>query len=322
MKKTWVKDLIPGLAIDDVFVLRKKELRDYEGGNFLKLELGDKTGRVDAVAWNQTKDFYRLAGEGDFLQVKGSASTYKDFVQIRVDSLARISPEKVELADFLPRSSKDPRDLLETWRREALQLQNPHLRKLLEKILADREIVERLLKAPGGKLWHHNYLGGLLEHTLKIVEICKKASELYPQVDRDLLIAGALLHDIGKISQYQVTSLIEFSDEGRLVGHIVEGDRIVTDRIRQIENFPEELAMKLRHLILSHQGQLETGSPVVPQTMEAIILHFADEMDAKAGAFARIIQEEKDSDKRWSSYVSLINRYIYLGDKKEQGNRP
>lgn len=318
MKQTWVKDLKPGMEVNDVFVLRKKELRDYEGRNYLKLELGDKTGRIDAVAWDNAVLLYQKAEAGDFVNVKGFTSTYKDSHQIKVDNLYRVESEKIDLADFLQRSKRTPEELLESYKKEAESLKTPFLKELLEKILADQELVKGLLIAPGGKLWHHNYLGGLLEHTLKIVEFCKKACELYQTVDRDLLIAGALLHDIGKIKQYEVSSFIDYSDQGRLIGHIVEGDRIVTEKIKEITDFPDELSMRLRHLILSHQGELEMGSPVVPQTLEAIILHNADEMDAKAGAFMRIIEGEQEPGKKWSSYVKLINRFIYLGEKEKK----
>ena len=318
MKQTWVKDLKPGMEINEVFVLRSKELRDYEKGNYLKLELGDKTGRVDGVAFDNAVLLFRKAEEGDFVQVRGFTSTYKDFVQIKVDNLFKVEPDRVDLTDFLPRSKRSPEELLECYRKEADSLKNPSLAQLLKNILADQEIVKGLQIAPGGKLWHHNYVGGLLEHTLKIVEFCKKACELYEMVDRDLLIAGALLHDLGKISQYEVSSFIDYSDEGRLIGHIVEGDRIVTEKIKEMADFPEELAMRLRHLILSHQGELEMGSPVVPQTLEAIILHNADEMDAKAGAFRRIIESEQEPGKKWSSFVKLINRFIYFGETEKK----
>ncbi|OGV96757.1 hypothetical protein A2W24_03650 [Microgenomates group bacterium RBG_16_45_19] len=318
MKKSWVRDLKPGMEINDLFVLRKKELRDYEGGNFLKLELGDKTGRVNAVVWNDAVNVYRSVEEGEFLQVRGFTTSYRNDVQIRLDSFTRVKPEQVELTDFLPHSKTPPENLLEIYKNEAAGIRDSNLKQLLQKILEDQQIVKGLTIAPGGKLWHHNYVGGLLEHTLKIVEICKKACELYPTLDRDLLITAALLHDIGKISQYQVGSFIDYSDEGRLIGHIVEGDRIVSDKIKQMPEFPEVLAMKLRHLILSHQGELQMGSPVVPQTLEAIVLHNADEMDAKVGAFMRIIESEQEPGKKWSSYVKLIDRYIYLGEQGEK----
>jgi len=322
MKKTWVKDLQPGQPVDDAFVLRKKELKDFEKGSFLKLELGDRTGRIDAVVWDNPDQFYLKAKEGDFLQVRGMASVYRDNLQIKVDSFSRLDPAKVDLKEFLPTAAESPEALFAAYQKEAQSLKNPHLKMLFEEIFADSRLVEKLKLAPAAKLWHHNYLGGLLQHTLKIVAICKAAAEIYPLAKRDLLIAGALLHDIGKVSQYQMEGYIDYSDEGRLVGHIVEGCQIVSDKISKIPDFPVELSLNLKHLILSHQGELELGSPVVPQTLEAIILHHADQMDAQVGGVTRIIQNEREPGKKWSSYVNLIKRFIYFGDestKKERG---
>jgi 3'-5' exoribonuclease len=151
-----------------------------------------------------------------------------------------------------------------------------------------------------------------------VVEFCEKAADLYELVDRDLLITGALLHDIGKIYTYSITGFIDFTDEGRLLGHIVSGDELIRDKIKKVEDFPEELTLQLRHLILSHQGQLEFASPVVPQTLEAIILYYADEIDAKAGAFTEIITRDRQGriGKKWSDWIPLISRYIYLGEEK------
>lgn len=205
--------------------------------------------------------------------------------------------------------------LLERYRQKAQSVTNPYLQKLLSSILEDEKLAGKLKLAPGGKLWHHSYVGGLLEHTLKVVEFCEKASELYELVDRDLLVAGALIHDIGKIYSYSLSGFIDYTDEGRLLGHIVSGDELVSQKIAAIEGFPESLALELRHLVLSHQGELEFASPVVPQTLEAIILYYADEIDAKAGAFTQIIQREKSPGKKWSDWVPLIHRYIYLGEE-------
>src|SRR4030067_3235513 len=234
MKQTWVRDLQTGMEINEVFVLRSKELRDYEKGNYLKLELGDKTGRVDGVAFDNAVLLFRKAEEGDFVQVRGFTSTYKDFVQVKVDNLFKVEPDKVDLVDFLPRSKRAPEELLESYRKEAESLKNSHLAQLLKNILADQEIVKGFQMVPGGKLWHHNYVGGLLQHTLMIVEFCKNSWELYELVDKDLLITGAFVHDLGKISQYEVSSFIDYSDEGRLIGHIVEGDSIVHEKIKDI----------------------------------------------------------------------------------------
>jgi 3'-5' exoribonuclease len=220
----------------------------------------------------------------------------------------------------LPKSKIDLDLLIGDFKRKSESVENPHLKKLLNLILEDEELTQRLKVSPAAKLWHHSYLGGLVEHTLKVVEFCEKAAELYELVNRDLLISGALLHDIGKIYTYSLSGFIDYTDEGRLLGHIVSGDELINEKIKKVEGFPQELALQLRHLILAHQGQLEFASPVVPQTLEAIILHYADEMDAKAGAFSDIINRETRQGregKKWSDWVPLIRRYIYLGEEKE-----
>jgi len=325
MKKLLVKDLKPGTEVSELFALRKKELKEFDGKNFLKLELGDKSGRIDAVIWDKAAEYDQQIETGDVVKVKGFTSSYKNSLQIKIDDILTVPREKVDLEDFLPVSDKSPEELLQEYKNVAVSLKNPHLRTLMERILADEKIVEKLKIAPGGKLWHHSYLGGLLEHTLKIVEICQKTGEMYELVDKDLLVTGALLHDIGKITAYNISTFIDFTDEGRLLGHIVEGDRMVHEKIKELSDFPEELALKLRHLILSHQGELEMGSPVVPQTLEATILHFADEMDAQAGAFSYIIKRDKEPNspagragKKWSDWVPLIKRYIYLGEEEKE----
>ncbi len=317
MKKLLVKDLKPGTEVLELFALRKKELKEFDGKNFLKLELGDKSGRVDAVIWDKAVEYDQQIETGDIVRVKGFTSSYKNNLQIKIDDILSVPTEKVDLQDFLPVAERSPEELLQEYKKIAFSFKNPHLKALMEKILADEKIVEKLKVAPGGKLWHHSYIGGLLEHTLKIAEICQKTGQMYELADKDLLVIGALLHDIGKITSYQISTFIDFTDEGRLLGHIAEGDRIVSEKIKEIPDFPEELAFKIRHLILSHQGELEMGSPVVPQTLEAIILHYADEMDAKAGAFSYIIKRDKEPNKKWSDWVPLIKRYIYLGEEEK-----
>jgi 3'-5' exoribonuclease len=314
MKSIFVRDLKVGNRIEDFFVLRKKELKEYDGQKFLKLELGDKSGRADAVLWDEADRFYHQAEVGDIVKIKGSITTYKDSLQITLESLKK-AEEKIKLSDFLPSSEKDIEELFVRFKDMASSVKNPHLKSLLESLINDSALMQNFKQAPGGKLWHHSYLGGLLEHTLMVAQICEKAASLYELVDRDLLITGALIHDIGKIKQYSTSGFIDYSDEGRLIGHIVSGYDLITRKIEKIKDFPEELALKLRHLILSHQGQLEMASPVVPQTLEAIILHYADEMDAKSGAFTHIIKREKLKDKKWSDWVPLIKRFIYLGEE-------
>jgi 3'-5' exoribonuclease len=316
MKNTFIQDFKVGNRVTDFFVLRKKELKEYDGQKFLKLELGDKSGRVDAVLWDEAEKFYPQAEVGNIIKIKGSVTTYRDSLQIKLDSFKK-AEQDIELKDFLPASEQNIDELFSRFKQMASSVKNRHLKALLEDLVEDSAFVEKFKQAPGGKLWHHSYLGGLLEHTLMVTQICEKAASSYELVDRDLLITGALIHDIGKVKQYSTSGFIDYSDEGRLVGHIVSGYGMMAKRIEKIKDFPEDLSLKLKHLILSHQGQLEMASPVVPQTLEAIILHYADEMDAKAGAFTHIIKREKLKDKKWSDWVPLIQRFIYLGEKKK-----
>ncbi len=318
MKTLFVKDLKPGLEVVEFFVLRKKELKEYNGQRFLKLELGDRSGRIDAVVWDNLDQFYDQAETGEIVKVKGWVSTYKEAPQLKIDKMRKAKAEEIDLADFLPRSDRDLNLLYEDFKDIAQTVKNPHLRRLLDLLTEESFLMEGLKRAPGGKLWHHARLGGLLEHTLKVVSICQKAAEMYDLVDRDLLITGALLHDIGKVNSYSAGGFFDYTDEGRLLGHIVSGDELIHAKIQKIPDFPQELALKLKHLILSHQGQLEFASPVVPQTIEAIILHYADELDAKADAFSHIIKTQKTRGKKWSDWVHLIDRFIYLGEEEEK----
>ena len=317
MKTLFVKDLKPGLEVTGFFVLRKKELKEYGGQRFLKLELGDKSGRIDAVLWDNIDQAYDQAEVGEMVKVKGWVTTYKEMPQLKLDKIRRAKEGEIDLFDFLPATDRDFNLLFDDFKNVVQTIENFHLKRLVGLLIEDSSFVEKFKHAPGGKLWHHAKVGGLLEHTLKVVSICEKAAQMYDLVDRDLLITGALVHDVGKVSSYSADGFFDYTDEGRLLGHIVSGDELIDRTIQKIPGFPQELALKLKHLILSHQGQLEQASPVVPQTIEAIILHYADELDAKADAFSHIIKTQKIKGKRWSDWVHLINRFIYLGEDEE-----
>jgi 3'-5' exoribonuclease len=317
MKTLFVKDLKPGLEVTEFFVLRKKELKEYDGQKFLKLELGDKSGRIDAVLWDNINQAYDQAEVGEMVKVKGWVTTYKEMPQLKVDKIRKAKDGEIDLVDFLPVTDRDFNLLFDDFKNIVQTIEDSYLKRLLELLSEDFSLMERFKRAPGGKLWHHAKIGGLLEHTLKVVSICEKAAQMYDLVDRDLLITGALVHDIGKVSSYSADGFFDYTDEGRLLGHIVSGDELIDRTIQKIPGFPQDLALKLKHLILSHQGQLEQASPVVPQTIEAIILHYADELDAKADAFSHIIKTQKIKGKKWSDWVHLINRFIYLGEDEE-----
>ena len=311
-----IRDLKPGEEVSGFFAVRKKELKEYDSRFFLKLELGDASGRLDAVMWEDAAVTNNQLEVGSVVKVKGTVTTYRDDLQINVRNIRPAKPEEFSLDEILPRSRFSKEELEKRFAEEAGRVKNPHLKKLLELFFADRNVFDAYFTAPAGKLWHHNYVGGLAEHSLQMAEIARKVAPFYPLVEVDLLATGALLHDSGKGWQYRAAGFFDYTTEGRLVGHINSGDHYIASLTEKIEGFPAELGLRLRHLILSHQGTGEQGSPIVPQTPEAFVLYSIDELDSKMGALARIW--EKDKKAGWSEYINLIGRYIYWGENRTQ----
>jgi 3'-5' exoribonuclease len=218
-----------------------------------------------------------------------------------------------DLSDYVQTSGRGIQELSEDFFKFIDSIENPHLSSLLKKIFdEDREFFTQFAKAPAAKSWHHNYLGGLLEHSVAVASICNYCSNLYP-VDRDLLVTGALLHDIGKMQEYKVQTAIEFSDVGRLIGHICLGDQLIYETAAKINQFPQELLMKLRHLILSHHGEYEKAAARLPQMLEAIVLHFADNMDAQSAGVSQLVKAAENNVGKWTEFDKFNNRYFYIG---------
>ncbi|MFQ5651833.1 MAG: 3'-5' exoribonuclease YhaM family protein [bacterium] len=311
-----ITDLKAGETIVSFFVLRKKEIKTRRESNeiYLSLELGDASGRIFGSVWDEPQKSYQAVEKGDVVKVKATVIDFRDRLHLNIEKLRKVDEkDEVDIKQLVPACDKDLKKLIAQLDELIASVSNTHLKHLLSSIFDDRTIRTPFETAPGGKLWHHNYLGGLLEHTLSVTEIADKIGQMYPDVNRDLLVTAGLLHDIGKIDSYRYDTMIDFTDEGRLLGHIVIGAQLVSERIKSLSEFPKELAKQLVHLILSHQGKLEQASPVVPMTLEGIILYYADEFDAKANAFLRI--RKKEGHKRWSSYVNLLGQYFYFGSE-------
>lgn len=309
-----IRDLAPGDRVEDYFALRKVERKEHPGGERLVLEFGDASGRIEGVMWEGYEAVLDQLTTGAIVKVRGMVGVFRDKPQVKVERLRpATADDKIDLSSFVPRAPVEPETLALELDRFIDSLSDSHLSALLKNLLGGGPTRDAYLQAAGGKRWHHDSLGGLAEHSLNMARIVDLMCQIYPTLDRDLLVCGALLHDIGKIEQYQISSMIDYSDEGRLVGHINSGDFRVTTAMRAIEGFPAKTEQLLRHLIVSHQGQMETGSPVVPQTREAFILYYADEIDSKMGALRHVA--EKTGDRPWSDYVNLIGRHIYFGGR-------
>ena len=239
-------------------------------------------------------------------------------MQIVIQELERLPESAVELADFLPVAPRDPAEMLAELRARVAAMQDPHLRALLEAFLADPEFLQRYTTAPAAKAMHHVYIGGLLEHSLAVAALAEDVCRRYPGLNHDLLVTGALLHDVGKVAELSYLRSFDYTDDGKLLGHIVIGVEMIEERLRRLPDFPRPLATLLKHLLLSHHGQYEYGSPKRPKTLEAVILNFIDDLDSKINGVRTHIEREPDSDSSWTSYHRLYDRYFYKGKDGSQ----
>lgn len=312
--KRFLRDYQVGEMFIGFCVLRSKELRSKrDGGTYLALKFGDRSGRLSGMLWEDAERLYHELEVGGIVKLQGRIEQYRDSLQVGVKKLRlATSDDDVDAADLLPASPDDPEESMVRLNNIVATIRNPFLRGLLENILTDEKITHALKRAPGGKLWHHNRLGGLLEHTLGVCTICRFLARMYPEIDRDILVAGAILHDIGKIEEFRYDTLIDYTDRGRLVGHITIGAQLVSERASRTLEFPPHLLDRINHLILSHQA--EFGSPVLPATREAFLLHYADQIDSKMDALWRIEGDLQEGE-QWK-FVRLLDRFINF-DKDE-----
>ena len=298
--------------VDHFLLVKRIDLRSTRSGSeFLSTELGDKTTSLNANIWEGFSDLATKGQVGDVVKVAGTLEEYQGSLQIRVSSIRFAkSEENVSPKDFLPKSRRDLKEMQNEFNKRINSNSNKFLKKLLKQIFNDN-IFERFCTVPAGKAWHHAYIHGLIEHTLEIIKICELMCEFHPELNKDLLVAGAMLHDLGKIEELSFDSAFEYTDKGKLIGHIVIASNLVRDEIKKISGFPEELENNLIHLILSHQGKLEHASPVVPKTAEAIALYQADELSAKVNAYKNVIESEIKAGTNWTRYIQLAETDLH-----------
>ncbi len=308
------------LSIGDDFtmflIVTKSEVKtSINGKQFLNLELRDKSSALPSKVWDNAEVYSKKLKEGTVVNVTGQIEDFKGALQIKI---GKISPAKesdnVKPEDFLPKSQRSLSEMFNELDQVIASIKNPFLNQLIKIILADGKL-EKYSKVPAGKGWHHAYIHGLLEHTLEIIRICELMCSIHLELKRDLLITGALLHDFGKTEELTYDSIFDYSDKGKLIGHIVIGALEVEKTAASIQNFPEDLKDQLIHLILSHQGKLEFASPVEPRTLEAIVLYQADELSAKTNAYKKAIEADKNKGGRWTRFLPLANTALYIPDE-------
>lgn len=314
-KNQYVSSLKPGETVDDVFVLSEKSLsQKKDGKNYLNLTFMDRTGTLKGVLWENVEDTVDRISAGDYVQVKGSVSEYRGTLQLVVRTVIRSAAENVEPADFLPVTTRNIDAMFEKLLQITDTLKTPCFHDLFKLFWADAEMVRLFKAAPAAKKMHHAYIGGLLEHTLSMAILVDRLAGHYTGVDRDLLLTGAILHDIGKIREFEFSSHIDYTSEGRLLSHIVIGLQIIDEKMKSIKDFPEEQAVLLKHLVVSHHGVKEFGSPELPKTIEAVLLNHIDEIDSKVKGIREFMASE-DPNASWTSFHKLMNRHFYMGKK-------
>lgn len=314
--KRYLLEYEAGETFTGFYVLRSREIRSRRDGvPYLVLEVVDRSGRLFANVWENAENLYHDLEEDSIIKLQGMIETYRGSPQIVVKKIRMANKDdEYDEGDFLPVSDLDAQTALDRLRRKVKTVKDEHLRQLLENLFADEVFMEKFAKAPGGKLWHHNRIGGLIEHSLAVARLCTTFAKYYPEVNRDLLFAGAILHDVGKIEEFRYDTSFDYTSRGRLVGHIVAGVEMVRQQIDSIEGFPPELSDQLEHLVLSHQA--EFGSPVQPSTREAFLLNYADLIDSKMDALRRIGKSLSEGE-RWK-FVKLLGRHIDFGENLDE----
>lgn len=321
MSQTDISYLKKGDQVDHFLLVRKAEQRLTKANkHYLFLELGDSTGLISANVWDNVNETAKITNIGEVIKIEGTIEDYQGSLQLRINKI-RLPKQSENISSiyFLPKSKRDFSEMENEFKNRVDKIQNQHLKSLLDLMFNEKDF-EKFCKVPAGKSWHHSYLHGLLEHTLELVRICDLMVDIHPELNRDLLICGALLHDYGKIEELTIEPSFDYTDKGRLLGHIVIVSNLVETYTQQIKGFPEELKIQLLHLLLSHQGKLEHASPVVPKTIEAITLYHADELSAKVNAYKLAIKAEKKSGNKWTKFLPLIETPIYMVEIDDEKN--
>jgi len=314
VKTVFIKDLQERDEIDSIFLVQQKTTAMAKNGKpYLTLRLMDRSGEVEGRVWDRVEELERQFDRNDFIRVSGRANVYMGKMQLIIQELQRLDETQVDLADFLPVCPRPAAEMEQELRQRVAEMTDPHLQALLQAFLDDPALLPRFLQAPAAKAMHHVYLGGLLEHSLSVAALAVDICRHYPGLNRDLLVAGALLHDIGKIRELDYVRSFGYTDEGKLVGHIVIGAQMVEEKMTRIPDFPPLLRTLVTHLMLSHHGQYDYGSPKRPKTLEAVILNYLDDLDSKINGVRTHIDREGDQDGDWTSYHRQYDRYFFRG---------
>jgi 3'-5' exoribonuclease len=311
--KTYVTDIKENDNVDSLFLVKEKSTSLTKTGNaYLKLKLVDQTGEMEGRVWSSIDTLTESFDKNDFVRVKAKAVSFQERLQLNITHIERVGEEQVVLSDFFPVAERDIEEMFHALLEITRQIKNPYLNRLLQLFWGDDSFVIRFKRAPASKQLHHTHLGGLLEHTLSVAQLVLINSCHYKGLNVDLLLTCAILHDIGKVDELFYDRSFDYSDEGRLIGHIILGMERVDGKIQQIAGFPKDISNLLKHLLLSHHGQYIWGSPKKPMTLEAVMLHFLDDMDAKINGIQQFLRANLPEGSKWSTYHSMFEQFFYV----------
>lgn len=325
MQRKYVNELKDGDTVEEVFLVADKQLRaNRNAALYLSLDLRDKTGLMNGRMWNVTEDSVSGVQSGGFVRIRGKVQLFQGALQMILSHVDPVAMDGLDLSEFEPQPDKDIEQLQQRLREILLSLNEPNLRTLMDAFLQDDELMQAFAQTPAGVKAHHAYRGGLLEHVVTMLEAARRIGEVYPELDIDLLLCGVFLHDLGKVRELSCEAGFVYTDEGQLLGHLIIGIELLTGKIAHVTQltghpFPQELALRLKHMILSHHGAYEFGSPKLPMTPEAVALHHLDNLDAKVHEFTRAIQDDPNAESHWTLFNTRLARKIYKGGPATNG---
>ena len=321
MPHRFVAEMLPGQRVDDdIYLIRSKDLRTTtQGGLYIHAVLMDRTGQVPSRMWQATEEQFVGMPEGGFMRFKGRAENYKGNLQFIIEGMRPAEPGSFDIMDYLPTTTNDTEKMWARAKEILSGIKHPDLAALVKEFLADEPLIARFRKAPAASAKHHAYIGGLLEHTLGLLELGLRVIPMYPKLSLDLVLTGLFLHDIGKASELTFETSIGYTDQGQLIGHIVQATIWVSEKANALgkrtgKPFPEQLLWMLQHIILSHHGQYEFGSPKLPAIPEAVAIHYLDNLDAKINMFLAEIEGDRDPADLWTNYNSALGTKVFKGD--------
>ena len=311
MKSPYVSDLKPNQVVTTTLLVHIKDVRQKKSGEpYLSLLLGDRTGEVDAKMWDNVTDVIDTFQRDDFIKVKGLLQVFQNRPQLTIHKMARVLDTEIDFADYFPASTRDPAEMFAELRGFVAGIQNTHLRTLLDAFLDDEPLARMYRIAPAAKHVHHAYLGGLIEHVLSVCNLCRATAAHYKYVDLDLLVTGAVLHDVGKVAELTYDRSFGYSTEGQLLGHIIIGLRLLHEKLQRFPDFPAKLRVLVEHMIVSHHGELEFGSPKVPLFPEALLLHHLDNLDSKMECMRSLVAKDRHVEGFWTGYSASLERTL------------